>query len=66
MSAATLTRPAATTFPFLSHRTVAEIAAECGPPCLTPDRISTVPIVEGPLGSPDCWQFLFVIPGDRA
>lgn len=51
-------------FPWLSHRTVAETSSPADSLCLTPDRISTVPIIHGPWPH-DCWQFLFVIPGDR-
>lgn len=50
-------------FPFLSHRTVAEIASEPRDLFCTPDHVSTVPILHG-FGTDNCWQFLFIIPGD--
>ena len=51
-------------FPY-PHRTVAELPACAAQAlCLTLDRVSTVPIVEG-FGTDNCWQFLFIIPGDR-
>lgn len=50
------------TFPF-QHRTLAEIDCEPGDLFCTPDHVSTVPIVIG-FGTPDCWEFRFIIPGD--
>lgn len=49
-------------FPYLSHRSVADIAREPGDLFCAPDRVSTVPILHG-FGTSNCWMFLFIIPG---
>jgi hypothetical protein len=49
-------------FPYL-HRTVAEVGIPGGA-CIKPDHVSSVPILEG-YGTDDCWQFRFIIPGER-
>jgi hypothetical protein len=50
-------------FPYLSHRTVAEIPGECADGLFcTLDRVSSVPILHG-FGTPDCTDFRFIISG---